>query len=56
MSFTDHLDIFYMYAKMGDDECTEMQFNFQDSRNPSVFVTTPKVVGQASIWQEQTMR
>jgi hypothetical protein len=32
-----------MYAEMGNDERTEMQLKFQDSRNPSVFVTTPKV-------------
>jgi len=41
--FADHLDIFYMYAEMGNDEYTEMQLKFQDSPNPSVFVTTPKV-------------
>jgi hypothetical protein len=41
----DHLDIFYMYAEMGNDERTEMQLKFQDSPNPSVFVTTPKVGG-----------
>jgi hypothetical protein len=34
-----------MYADMGNDERTEMQLKFQDSRNPSVFVTTPKVGG-----------
>jgi SNF2 family DNA or RNA helicase len=34
-----------MYAEMGNDERTEMQLKFQDSRNPSVFVTTPKVDG-----------
>jgi len=34
-----------MYAEMGNDERTEMQLRFQDSRNPSVFVTTPKVGG-----------
>jgi hypothetical protein len=43
--FADHLDIFYMYAEMGNDERTEMQLKFQDSLNPSVFVTTPKVGG-----------
>jgi len=43
--FADHLDIFYMYAEMGNDERTEMLFKFQDSPNPSVFVTTPKVGG-----------
>jgi len=43
--FADHLDIFYMYAKMGNDERTKMQPKFQDSRNPSVFVTAPKVGG-----------
>jgi hypothetical protein len=34
-----------MYAEMGKDERTEMQLKFQDSPNPSVFVTTPKVDG-----------
>ena len=43
--FADHLDIVYMYAEMGNNECTEMQLEFQDSPNPSVFITTPKVVG-----------
>ena len=32
-----------MYAEMDNDERTEMQLQFQDSRNPSVFITTPKV-------------
>jgi SNF2 family DNA or RNA helicase len=32
-----------MYAEMGNNERTEMQLKFQDSPNPSVFVTTPKV-------------
>jgi len=32
-----------MYAEMGIDEHSEMQLKFQDSRNPSVFITTPKV-------------
>jgi hypothetical protein len=41
--FPDHLDIFYMYAEMGNDERTEMQLKFHDSPIPSVFVTTPKV-------------
>jgi len=39
--FGDHLDIFYMYADMGNDERTEMQLKFEDSPIPSVFVTTP---------------
>ena len=43
--FADHLDIFYIYAEMGNNERTEMQLKFQDSLNPSVFVTTPKVGG-----------
>ena len=34
-----------MYAEMGNDEHTEMQLQFQDSPNPSVFVTKPKVGG-----------
>jgi len=43
--FGDCVDIFHMYAEMGNDECTEMQLRFQDSRNPSVLVTKPKVGG-----------
>jgi len=43
--FADNVDKFHMYAEMGNDECTEMQLKFQDSRNPSVFITTPKVGG-----------
>jgi len=43
--FADNVDIFHMYAEMGNDECTEMQLKFQDSRNPYVFITTPKVGG-----------
>jgi SNF2 family DNA or RNA helicase len=43
--FADIVDIFHMYAEMENDECTEMQLKFQDSRNPSVFITTPKVGG-----------
>jgi SNF2 family DNA or RNA helicase len=34
-----------MFAEMGNNECTEMQFKFQDSPNPSVCLTTPKVGG-----------
>ena len=30
---------------MSNDERTEMQLNFQDSHNLSVFVSTPKVGG-----------
>ena len=43
--FVDNLDIFYMFAEMGNNERTEMQHKFRDSPNPSVFVTTPKVGG-----------
>jgi hypothetical protein len=43
--FADNLDIFYMFAEIGNDERTEMQLIFEDSPNPSVFVTTPKVGG-----------
>jgi len=43
--FADHLDSFYMYVAMGNDEHSEMQLKFQDSPNPSGFVTTPKVGG-----------
>jgi hypothetical protein len=41
MYFADHVDIFHMYADMGNDERTEMQLKFQDSRNLSLFVSTP---------------
>jgi len=41
----DHVDIFHMYAEMDNDERSEMQIRFQDSCNPSVFITTPKVGG-----------
>ena len=34
-----------MYAEMGNNERTEMQLKFQDSPNPYVFITTPKVGG-----------
>jgi hypothetical protein len=43
--FADNLDIFDMFGELGNDEHTEMQLKFQDSPNPSVFVTTPKVDG-----------
>ena len=43
--FVDNVDIFHMYAEMGIDECTDMQLKFQDTQDPSVFVTTPKVDG-----------
>ena len=43
--FVDNVDIFQMYAEMGNDERTDIQLRFQDSRNPSEFVTTPKVGG-----------
>ena len=43
--FAGHADIFHMYAKMGNHEHTEMPLKFQVSRNPSVFITTPKVGG-----------
>jgi SNF2 family DNA or RNA helicase len=43
--FADNVNIFHMYAEMGNDERTEMQLKFQDSRPPSVFVMTPQVGG-----------
>jgi SNF2 family DNA or RNA helicase len=39
----DHLDIFYRYSEMSNNELTEMQPKFEESPNPSVFLTTPKV-------------
>jgi hypothetical protein len=41
----DHLDIVYMYAKMRNDERTEVQLIFKDLQNPSLFVTKPTVAG-----------
>jgi len=41
--FVDHVDIFHLHAEMGNDEHTEMQLTFQDSQNPSVFITSPNV-------------
>jgi len=43
--FADHVDKFHLYAEMRNDGCTETQLKFQDSRNPSGFVTTPNVGG-----------
>jgi hypothetical protein len=43
--FGDYVDIFWMYTEMDSQERTNMQLRFQDSRNPSVFITTPKVSG-----------
>jgi len=43
--FVDIVDIFHMYAEMGNNERTEMQLKFQNSRYPSVFITPPKVGG-----------
>jgi hypothetical protein len=34
-----------MYAEMGNEKRTEMQLKLQDSRNPSVFITTLKAGG-----------
>jgi len=45
--FVDHLNIFCMYAEMGNDESTEMQLQIEHSPNPSLFVTTLKLTGQA---------
>jgi hypothetical protein len=43
--FGDNMDIFHMNAELGNDERTDLQLKFQDSRNPSVFITIPKVCG-----------
>lgn len=43
MYFVDHVDILHLYAELGNDELTEMQLKFQDSCNPSAFITTLKV-------------
>jgi hypothetical protein len=34
-----------MYSEIGNNERTKMQLKFQDSSNPSVFVTSSKVGG-----------
>jgi len=39
----DHVDIFHKFADMGNNEHTKMLLRFQDSRNATVCVTTPKV-------------
>jgi hypothetical protein len=39
----DQVDIFHLYAKRRNDKRTEIQLKIQYSRNPSVFITTPKV-------------
>ena len=43
--FADQVDIFHIYAKMGNHERTPMQLKFQDSPNPTEFITAPKVGG-----------
>jgi len=43
--FANNVDILHMYAEIGNDKRTEVQLKFQDSRNPAVFITTPKVGG-----------
>ena len=44
-NFVDHFNICHLYAVMGNDERAETPLKFQDSCNPSVFVTTPTVGG-----------
>jgi len=39
----DNVDIFHIYAEMGNDEGTEMQLKIQNSHNPCVFVKSPDV-------------
>jgi len=43
--FGDNVDIFHIYTKWAMMNHTEMQLKFQDSWNPSVFITAPKVGG-----------
>jgi len=45
MFFADHLDIFNMYAEMGNEEHLDMQLKVKDLPHPSVFITIPKVGG-----------
>jgi len=52
----DHVDIFHMYAEMGNDERTEMQLRFQDAPNPFLFLLTPKWAGPVQILLQQTMQ
>jgi hypothetical protein len=49
------VDIFHRYVELGNADHTEWQLIFQDSRNPSVFVTTPTVGGTA-LWLTDTNR
>jgi len=44
--FVNHLDIFYLFAEMGNNEHTGMELKFLESPNPSVFVSIPKVGGK----------
>jgi hypothetical protein len=44
-----YVDTFYKYAVMDNDECTDEQLKFQNSHNPSIFITTP-IVGSADIY------
>jgi hypothetical protein len=41
--FGSYVDIFWMYTEMDLQERTDKQLWFQDSRNPSIFITTPKI-------------
>jgi len=41
--FADPVEIFRMCAEQDNEERTEMQLNFRDSQNPTVFITTPRV-------------
>jgi len=41
----NHVDNFLMYVQIGNNECTNMQLQFEDSRNPTVFITSSQVGG-----------
>jgi hypothetical protein len=47
--FVDYMNIFYMYAELGNDEHAEMLLKLHDLPNPSVFETTSKLGGTGLI-------
>jgi hypothetical protein len=44
-SFLDYLDIFHMYAEMGNHEHTKMQLRFHHTANSFGFITKHQVGG-----------
>jgi len=43
MYFAVHIDILHIYAEMGNTQHQEMQLEFQNLRNLTLFETTPPV-------------